>query len=60
MAVKQAKGLQQAIESFRNELYISANSHSYLSTSQDTYQASIKLDKVIVKYLKERYCVNAT
>ena len=60
MAVKQAKGLQQEIEALRKELYISANSHSYLLTSQDIYQASIKLDKVIVKYLKERYCVNAT
>jgi len=60
MTVKQTEDLQQEIEAMRKELYVSATSHSYLLTSQDIYQASVNLDKVIVKYLKERYCVNAS
>ena len=59
MTVKQTDGLQQEIEALRKELYVSATNHGYLLTKQDVYQASVNLDKVIVKYLKERYCVNA-
>ena len=56
MAVNQTDSLRQEIEALRKELYVSAINHSYLLTSKDIYQASINLDRVIVKYLQKRYC----
>lgn len=55
MAIDQKEDLLQEMEELRKELYMSANSHRNLLTSQEIYQASTNLDKVIVKYLKEKY-----
>ncbi|MGI6587241.1 MAG: Spo0E family sporulation regulatory protein-aspartic acid phosphatase [Peptococcia bacterium] len=53
MAVDQKEDLLQEMEELRRELYVSADSH--LLTSQEIYRVSTNLDKVIVKYLKEKY-----
>ncbi|HHY05711.1 MAG TPA: aspartyl-phosphate phosphatase Spo0E family protein [Clostridia bacterium] len=53
MAVDQKEDILQELEELRKKLYVSADSH--LLTSQEIYQASTNLDKVIVKYLKGKY-----
>lgn len=58
MIIKQSADLLQEMEELRKELYISATNHSYLLTTGDIYQASVKLDKAIVQYLREKYCTN--
>ena len=50
MAVDQKEDILQELEELRKKLYVSADSH--LLTSQEIYQASTNVDKVIVKYLK--------
>ncbi|MDD2432757.1 MAG: aspartyl-phosphate phosphatase Spo0E family protein [Clostridia bacterium] len=53
MAVDQKEDILRELEELRKKLYVSADSH--LLTSQEIYQASTNLDKVIVKYLKGKY-----
>lgn len=53
MAIDQRKDLLREMEELREKLYIFADNH--LLTSQEIYQASVNLDKVIVKYLKGKY-----
>jgi len=52
MALKETHNLLQEMEQLRKELYVSATNRGYLLDSKDVYQASVKLDQVIVKYLK--------
>jgi hypothetical protein len=59
MAVQQTEELLLEMEELRKELYVSANRYSHLLTSKEIYRASTNLDKVIVKYLKEKYCRNS-
>ena len=53
MAVKQKEDILREIEELREKLYLSAD--KYVLSSQEIYEASVNLDRVIVKYLREEY-----
>lgn len=55
------EGILSEMERLRKELYgtygeIEGNDRSL--TSQEIYKASTTLDKIIVKFLREKYCVH--
>lgn len=55
MTANQTGDLLQEMERVRKELYVSVNGNVKALTSQEIYKVSTNLDKLIVKYLKEKY-----
>lgn len=50
--------LLEEMERVRKELYVSVNGDVKSLTSQEIYKVSTNLDKLIVKYLKEKHYNN--
>lgn len=55
MVANQTGDLLKEMERVRKELYVSVNGNVKALTSQEIYKVSTNLDKLIVKYLKEKY-----
>lgn len=58
MKANQTGEILEEMERVRKELYVSVNGDVKSLTSQEIYKVSTNLDKLIVKYLKEKHYNN--
>lgn len=58
MMSNQTGSILHEMERLRKELYGTANENVQTLTSKEIYKASTNLDKVIVKYLQQKYSNN--